>query len=282
MTARIADQVTSQWVYVYAVNATDYVSPVTGKVSGNWTVTWSKNGSTIATMSTTVTEVSSSSSPGVYKALINAGTTLGAFDSEELMVFLSASGVAPITKTIEVFRIKITAGRVLGVESDGDLTKVNLCAANTDMRGTDGVVLDGATATNLATVDGIVDSILADTNELQADWANGGRLDLILDSILADTNELQSDDIPGAIAALDVLVDSIIAEVVAARGEPSGVPAASATIGTKVDFLYMQFRNKKDGDGSFHKFYNDSGSVTHKQSTSESSGTVTTGKSEAP
>jgi hypothetical protein len=31
-------------------------------------------------------------------------------------------------------------------------------------------------------VDGIVDAILADTNELQTDWANGGRLDLILDA----------------------------------------------------------------------------------------------------
>jgi len=32
------------------------------------------------------------------------------------------------------------------------------------------------------TVDGIVDSILADTNELQTDWKNGGRLDLLLDN----------------------------------------------------------------------------------------------------
>lgn len=38
-----------------------------------------------------------------------------------------------------------------------------------------------AKATNLATVDGIADSILSDTNELQVEWANGGRLDLILD-----------------------------------------------------------------------------------------------------
>ena len=46
-----------------------------------------------------------------------------------------------------------------------------------------------------------VDAILADTNELQADWANGGRLDLILDAraaqttadaIEADTQDIQS------------------------------------------------------------------------------------------
>lgn len=40
--------------------------------------------------------------------------------------------------------------------------------------------------------------ILADTNELQTDWANGGRLDLILDIIAADTTT----DIPALIDSL--------------------------------------------------------------------------------
>ena len=46
-----------------------------------------------------------------------------------------------------------------------------------------------ATAANLATVAGYLDTeiaaILADTNELQADWANGGRLDTLLDTAAA-------------------------------------------------------------------------------------------------
>ena len=50
-----------------------------------------------------------------------------------------------------------------------------------------GTTLDG----KLDTIDNFLDTevaaILADTNELQSDWANGGRLDLILDGILADT-----------------------------------------------------------------------------------------------
>ena len=36
-----------------------------------------------------------------------------------------------------------------------------------------------------------IDAVLADTNELQGDWVNGGRLDLIIDAILVDTAELQ-------------------------------------------------------------------------------------------
>ncbi len=61
---------------------------------------------------------------------------------------------------------------LLGVESDGDLTKVNLCAtttANSDMRGTDSAALASVcTETRLAAL---------------TDWLNGGRLDLLLDAI---------------------------------------------------------------------------------------------------
>ena len=56
-----------------------------------------------------------------------------------------------------------------------------LTAANLDV-----AVSTLATAANLATVAGYLDTeiaaILADTNELQTDWANGGRLDTILDA----------------------------------------------------------------------------------------------------
>lgn len=70
-----------------------------------------------------------------------------------------------------------------------------------------GTTLDG----KLDTIDNFLDTevaaILADTNELQTDWANGGRLDLILDArasqttadaIEADTQNIQS-RIPAAL-----------------------------------------------------------------------------------
>lgn len=54
-----------------------------------------------------------------------------------------------------------------------------------------------ATAADLATVAGYLDTeiaaILADTNELQTDWVNGGRLDLILDARASQTSV---DDLP--------------------------------------------------------------------------------------
>lgn len=65
---------------------------------------------------------------------------------------------------------------------------------NTVMRGTD----SGATAANLATVDTVVDAIKAVTDLLP----DAGALS-DLATILADTNELQADDVPGLIAALN-------------------------------------------------------------------------------
>jgi len=65
---------------------------------------------------------------------------------------------------------------------------------------------DGGALSDLA-------AILVDTNELQTDWTNGGRLDLLIDAILADTNELQTDWTDGG--RLDLLLDAISAAAIA-------------------------------------------------------------------
>lgn len=58
--------------------------------------------------------------------------------------------------------------------------------------------------------DATAQSILLDTDELQTDWANGGRLDLLIDLILGDSNELQTDWVNGG--RLDLLIDAIKAK----------------------------------------------------------------------
>ncbi len=68
---------------------------------------------------------------------------------------------------------------------------------------------------NLAVTDILSDStafagasiaaILADSNELQGDWTNGGRLDLILDAVLEDTGTT----LPGTLAAIQAKTDKI-------------------------------------------------------------------------
>lgn len=68
--------------------------------------------------------------------------------------------------------------------------------------------------TDVGTVHTDVDAILADTNELQTDWVNAGRLDAILDLILADTAELQTDWVNGG--RLDLLLDAVTPGITAA------------------------------------------------------------------
>jgi hypothetical protein len=62
----------------------------------------------------------------------------------------------------------------------------------------DAILVDTGTTlpATLATIAGYIDTevaaILADTNELQGDWTDGGRLDLLLDAIKAKTDNLPS------------------------------------------------------------------------------------------
>lgn len=108
-----------------------------------------------------------------------------------------------------------------------------------------------------------INAILADTNELQGDWANGGRLDLILDiiaadtttdipatltTILADTGELQTDLVNGG--RLDLLIDAI-------KAKTDNLPAAPAATGdipsaaTVADAVWDEAQADHVGAGTF-------------------------------
>jgi hypothetical protein len=109
------------------------------------------------------------------------------------------------------------------------------------------VVTDAAGATvgvDVVAVKADTAATLADTGELQTDWANGGRLDLIFDTIAADTTT----DIPTLIDALPTAAE-INAEVVDALNvdtyaEPTGVPPATDTLVNKIGRVYQALRNK--------------------------------------
>jgi len=92
-----------------------------------------------------------------------------------------------------------------------------------------------ATAANLATVAGYLDTeiaaILADTNELQTDWVNGGRLDLILDARASQTSV---DDLPTnaeLATALGTADDAVLAQVALVKAKTDLIPASPAATG---------------------------------------------------
>lgn len=108
-----------------------------------------------------------------------------------------------------------------------------------------------ALAADLATVAGYLDTeiaaILADTNELQTDWVNGGRLDLLIDAIKAKTDTIPT--FPTNFAALGInasghvsrvtLVDTTTTntDMLTAAGIRSAVGLASANLDSQLDAL---------------------------------------------
>ena len=162
---RVPSGTTDRYVYFVAVDSTDLKTRETGLSS--FTVYRSRNGAAAAAMSSpTVNETDSTNMAGVYELLLDEDTTLAAGnDSEEMVLHITASGMAPVTRSVEIYRPETTEGSTLAVAD--------------------------------------VASILADTNEIQGDLANGGRLDLLIDSIISKV-----DVIDGIVD--DVLVDTAV------------------------------------------------------------------------
>jgi hypothetical protein len=88
-------------------------------------------------------------------------------------------------------------------------------------------------------LDLLLDATLADTAELQGDLVNGGRLDLLIDAILADTNELQGDLANGG--RLDLLIDAILADTNELQSDD--IPASLSTITSHTSTLYTEWNN---------------------------------------
>ncbi len=119
---RIASGVTDQYIYFVGVDATDFTTRETGLSS--FTVYRSRNGGAAAAMTTpTINETDTTNMPGVYELLLDEDMTIDAGDDTQEMVFhITHAGMAPVTRTIELYRPKITAGNTLGVASDGDIS----------------------------------------------------------------------------------------------------------------------------------------------------------------
>lgn len=144
--------------------------------------------------------------------------------------------------------------------------------------------LDVAVSTRLATAgytapdNASITSILADTNELQTDWADGGRLDLILD---ARAGQASVDDLPTnaeLAAALDPLPTA--AENATAVGnltltELAAIPGASPALKDALALLYMALRNQRETTATTDIITNDAGAAIATATLSDDTTTFT-------
>lgn len=111
----------------------------------------------------------------------------------------------------------------------------------------------------LTTIAANITAALADTNELQTDLTNGGRLDLLIDAILADTNALQA------------LFETSFSEV-------TSKPAAGAALANKLAYLFHAAVNKATFNQStgVHTLYQSNGTSTLGTRTLSDDGTTQT------
>lgn len=100
---RILSGTTDQYIYFVGVDATSYTARKTGLTG--FTVWRSRNGAAGVEMTTpTVNEVSAANLPGVYELLLDEDMTIGAGnDTEEMVFHIEATGMVPVTRTIELF-----------------------------------------------------------------------------------------------------------------------------------------------------------------------------------
>jgi len=126
--------ITDQYIYFVAVDSTDYVTRKTGLTA--FTVYRSRNnGAATAYTSPTIAEVSAANMPGVYTLLLDEDMTIDAGDdSQEICYHITCATMAPITRTIELYRPIVTAGSTITVANgaaDADIERIQGTVVNT-------------------------------------------------------------------------------------------------------------------------------------------------------
>lgn len=119
-------------------------------------------------------------------------------------------------------------------------------------------VCDFVAATFTTTDRANLEAALADTNELQTDWADGGRLDALIDAILADTTSLNDTALPEITSESDI------------PAEPS--------IRQGIMLLYMLARNNTQATATLRKLLNNAGNTVVQATMSDNGTTFNQGK----
>jgi hypothetical protein len=168
-------------------------------------------------------EVDSTNTPGLYR--IDWPDAAFATGADKVILTVTCTGCAPAVREVSLVNVNNQVAYVPnaaadaagglpisdagGLDLDSKLANTNevtaarmgaltdwinggrldlildIIAADTT---TDIPALIAALEAKVDTVDANVDAVLVDTNELQTDWANGGRLDLLIDAIKAVTD----------------------------------------------------------------------------------------------
>ena len=272
---RIPSGTTDQYIYFVAVDSTDFTTRETS-LSG-FDVYRSRNGAAAAQMSSpTINEVSSGNMPGVYELLLDEDMTIAAGnDSEEMVFHITKTGMAPVTRTIELYRPKITAGETLTVSSgnaSADIIKVSgdsTAADNLELM-YDGTGYAGGTAklgVDIVSVSG--DTTAADNLEAMYDGTGyvGGTAKLTVDVAKISGDATAADNLEatydgtgyshsnapatqGALATTDAVCDGIQTDLSNGTDGLGALKALIDTVDTVCDGIQTDLSNGTDGLGA--------------------------------
>ena len=187
------------------------------------------------------------------------------YDNGDSLTTRIVDNVHPATEVVTAGAITTSGGAVSNV------TLVATTTNNTDMRGTDSALLAASAPTNFGDL-----SITVTTGRIDVgSWIGTA---VTLGSGAPDIN-IQSSDNIDLTATQKTSVNAEVVDVTNTdtSGEPGQIgPPLTASLRTKIDWLYKFLRNKQDNDGTDINIYADNGTtVDHKAGVSESGGTVT-------
>lgn len=247
---RIPSGKTDQKIFFVAVDATDLVTRETGLSA--FTVYRSRNGGTATVYTTpTIAELSSSNMPGLYCLTIDEDTTIASTsDSEEYAVHITCTGMAPVTRTIELYRRDTTSGNTALVDANGRVDVIKV-AGTTQTAGDLAAmitVVDDFLDTEVAAIKAKTDNLPtdpADASDIAASFVTvnatlstiAGYVDTEVAAIKAKTDNLPTDpadasDIAASFATVNATLATlggyIDTEVAAIKAKTDNLPASPA------------------------------------------------------
>ena len=228
---RIPSGVTDQVIYFVAVDVTDLKTRETGLSS--FTVYRSRNAATTAPeagvmSSPTVTQVDSTNAPGLYSLLLDEDMTIGTGnDSEEMAFHITQADMAPVTRTIELYRPKVTAGET--------------------------ITASGGAVSSVAAVSGAVGSVTGSVGSVTGSVGSVGSGGITAASLASDAgNEIATAllDLANGVESGVTLRQALRAMAAVLAGKASGGPGSSVFKGVSTSTTRVTSVSDTNGDRS--------------------------------
>lgn len=263
---RVPTGSSDRYLYFVAVDSVDLKTRETAL--GSFSAFYSLNGAAEVQYTTpTVTEIDATNMPGVYALLLDEGNTINAsHDEAEMCIHITQASMAPVTRTYELFRPKITEGQtvtaangaadadveriqgtVVATPATAGILDVNVKNIDNDAASASGTVTFPnatlasttnitagtiTTATNVTTVNGLAANVITATS-IQADAITAAKVaDGTIDAATFAAGAINAAAIATGAIDADALATDAVTEITDATKTALGIVSGTADSGT--------------------------------------------------